>query len=129
VRFDFPGGWNGDPVNKFTPKGRTSKENEAWKWIQTLNKARTSMPALGVGKTMQYSGINGIYVFFRYTDNQKAMVVLSQNDAAQEIVMSRFAEITTGYSKLRNVMTGEITPLGNSLRVAAKGSYVFELMK
>ncbi|NBX63972.1 MAG: hypothetical protein EBT66_03295 [Bacteroidetes bacterium] len=90
---------------------------------------RTSMPALGVGKTMQYSGINGIYVFFRYTDNQKVMVVLSQNDAAQEIVMSRFAEITTGYNKLRNVMTGEITPLGTTLKVAAKGSYVFELMK
>ena len=43
VRFDFPGGWNGDPVNKFIAKGRTSKENDAWKWMQTLNKASTSI--------------------------------------------------------------------------------------
>lgn len=129
VRFDFPGGWNGDPVNKFTPKGRTSKENDAWKWMQSLNKARTSMPALGIGKTMQYSGINGIYVYFRYTDNQKVMVVLSQSDVAQDISMARFAEITKGYGKMKNIQTGEITNVGSSLKVAAKGSYVFEMIK
>lgn len=87
------------------------------------------MPALGVGKTMQFTGINGIYTYFRYTDSQKVMVVLSQSDESQEIALGRFAEITTGYTKLRNVMTGEITPLGNTLKVAAKGSYVFELVK
>jgi glycosidase len=129
VRFDFPGGWSGDPVNKFTPKGRTSKENEAWKWMQALNKARTSMPALGNGKTTQYTGINGIYAYFRYTDNQKVMVVLSQNDQPQDIALSRFAEMTQGYNKMRNIHTGEITPIGTSLKVAAKGSYVFELIK
>lgn len=87
------------------------------------------MPALGVGKTMQFTGINGIYTYFRYTDSQKVMVVLSQSDDSQEIALSRFAEITNGYTKLRNVMTGEITPLGSTLKVAAKGSYVYELVK
>ena len=87
------------------------------------------MPALGVGKTMQFTGINGIYTYFRYTDNQNVMVVLSQSDQTQEVSMSRYTEITKGYSKMRNVMTGEITPLGNSLKVTAKGSYVFELLK
>lgn len=87
------------------------------------------MPALGVGKTMQYSGINGIFTYFRYTDNQKVMVVLSQSDQSQEISLSRFVEITNGYNKLRNILTGEITPLGSTLKVAAKGSYVYELLK
>jgi hypothetical protein len=97
--------------------------------MQALNKARTSMPALGTGKTTQYTGINGIYAYFRYTDNQKVMVVLSQNDQPQDIALSRFAEMTQGYSKMRNIHTGEITPIGTSLKVAAKGSYVFELIK
>jgi hypothetical protein len=97
--------------------------------MQTLNKARTSMPALGIGKTMQYSGIKSIYVYFRYTDNQKVMVVLSQSDVAQDISMARFAEITKGYGKMKNIQTGEITTVGSSLKVAAKGSYVFEMIK
>lgn len=78
---------------------------------------------------MQYSGVNGIYAYFRYTDNQKVMVVLSQSDETQDISMARFSETTAGYSKLRNIMTGEITPLGSSLKVAAKGSLVYELLK
>lgn len=129
VRSDFPGGWNGDPVNKFTMKGRTSKENDAWKWMQALNKARTSMPALGIGKTMQYSGVNGIYVYFRYTDNQKVMVILNQSGEQQNILLSRFAEMTEGYGTMKNIHTGEVTAVGASLGVAANGSYVFEMIK
>ena len=30
VRFDFPGGWKEDPVNKFTEAGRTAQENDAF---------------------------------------------------------------------------------------------------
>jgi len=129
VRFDFPGGWSGDPVNKFTPKGRTSKENEAWKWLQTLNKARATYPALGIGKTTQYAGINGVYTYFRHTENQRLMIVLSQAESTTDIAMSRFAEMTQGYSKLKNIQTGEITPIKEKLTLAPKGSYVFELIK
>ena len=129
VRFDFPGGWPGDPVNKFTPKGRTSKENEAWKWMQTLIKARVSYPALGIGQTTQYSGINGVYTYFRHTETQRMMIVLSQVESSTEIAMARFAEITKGYGKMKNIQTGEITNVGSSLKVAAKGSYVFEMIK
>jgi len=68
-------------------------------------------------------------VYFRYTDNQKVMVVLSQSDETQDISTARFSELTSGYGKLRNIMTGEITPLGSMLKVAAKGSYVYELIK
>jgi glycosidase len=129
VRFDFPGGWPGDPVNKFTPKGRTSKENEAWKWMQTLNKARVSYPALGIGETTQYSGINGVYTYFRHTNNQRMMIVLSQAETTTDIAMSRFAEMTQGYTKLKNIQTGEVTLIKEKLTLSPKGSYVFELIK
>jgi glycosidase len=129
VRFDFTGGWPGDPVNKFTPKGRTSKENEAWKWMQTLNKARVSYPALGIGETTQYSGINGVYTYFRHTNNQRMMIVLSQAETTTDIAMSRFAEMTQGYTKLKNIQTGEVTLIKEKLTLAPKGSYVFELIK
>lgn len=129
VRFDFPGGWPGDPVNKFIPKGRTPKEAEAFKYIQTLNKVRLNNPALGNGKTTQYSGINGIYTYFRYTANQKIMVLLSQNEAAIEIDMARFSEMTQGFSKIKNIISGETIGIPQKFTALPKGSYVFELLK
>ncbi len=33
VRKDFPGGWTGDPVNKFDASGRTAQENEAFQYM------------------------------------------------------------------------------------------------
>ena len=43
--------------------------------------------------------------------------------------MSRFAEMTQGYTKLKNIQTGEVTPIKEKLTLAPKGSYVFELIK
>ena len=126
---DFPGGWKGDPVNKFSNKGRTSKENEAFKWLQTLNKLRSSNPALGSGNTANFSAIDGIYTYFRYTKNACIMVVLSRADTETNIEMNRFLEITHTYTKMRNVQGGEILVIPRIFSVPAKGSLVFELLE
>ncbi len=36
VRLDFPGGWQGDPINAFTSAGRTAPQNDAFDYIKTL---------------------------------------------------------------------------------------------
>jgi hypothetical protein len=97
--------------------------------MQTLNKARVSYPALGIGETTQYSGINGVYTYFRHTNNQRMMIVLSQAETTTDIAMSRFAEMTQGYTKLKNIQTGEVTLIKEKLTLSPKGSYVFELIK
>ena len=97
--------------------------------MQTLNKARATYPALGIGKTTQYSGINGVYSYFRHTENQRMMIVLCQAESSTEISMPRFAEMTQGYTKLKNIQTGEVIQINEKLTLAPKGSYIFELIK
>ncbi len=126
---DFPGGWKGDPVNKFSYKGRTSKENEAFKWLQTFNKLRNTNPALGSGNTANFSAIDGIFTYFRYTKNACIMVLLSRAETEITIEMNRFLEITQTYTKMRNVQSGEIFMIPRIFPVPAKGSLVFELLR
>jgi hypothetical protein len=57
------------------------------------------------------------------------MIVLSQAETTTDIAMSRFAEMTQGYTKLKNIQTGEVTLIKEKLTLSPKGSYVFELIK
>ena len=77
VRFDFPGGWPTDNVNKFAIKDRTANDHKYGNilphWLITV---KTSS-ALMYGRFMQFVPDNGVYVYFRYTDKQTVMIVLN----------------------------------------------------
>ena len=88
VRRDFPGGWKEDKVNKFEASGRTEKENEAFNFVKNLANYRKSSEAISEGKFMQFVPQDGIYVYFRYTDEQIVMVVSNTNNVSKEIKMS-----------------------------------------
>ncbi len=105
VREDFPGGWATDTVNKFTEKGRTDKENKAFNYIKTLAHFRKNSSALQSGKLMQYVPKNGIYVYFRYNDQQTIMVIVNSNEQAKTLSTKRFVERMKGFTSARNVMT------------------------
>ena len=53
VREDFPGGFAGDPRNKFLPSGRTDSENLAFDYVSKLANFRKTSTALGTGALMQ----------------------------------------------------------------------------
>lgn len=96
VREDFPGGWPKDTVNKFTKKGRNSSENEMYNYVKTIANFRKNSTALTVGKLKQFIPQNGVYVYFRYSDNgEKIMVIMNQNTTEQHLKPNRFEEIIT----------------------------------
>jgi neopullulanase len=128
VRHDFPGGWPGDPVNKFTAAGRTEKENEAFNYISKLAKFRQTSSALTTGKTMQYIVRNGVYIYFRYDNNQTIMVITNTLDRPNTPDWSVYSERTNGFTKVRNVQTGEEKPL-QGFSINGKESLVLELLK
>ena len=127
VRLDFPGGWEGDKENKFTASGRSSKENEAFNYIKTLADFRKNSSALTTGKTMQYIPKDGLYVYFRYDKNQTIMVVSNTNDKSADIKTDRFKERTNGFTKMKNIFTGEVADL-KDFSIDAKASGVWELI-
>lgn len=128
VRPDFPGGWQGDPVNKFTSSGRNEKENEAFNYISKLAHFRKTSPALTTGKTMQYVVRDGVYIYFRYDDKQTVMVITNTGQNKFKPDWSIYSERTKGFSKMKNVITGETIAM-EGFDIMPKTSLVLELNK
>jgi glycosidase len=129
VRQDFPGGWPSDSLNKFSITGRNAKEEDIWRYIAKLANFRKSSSALTNGKLMQYVPFgNGVYIYFRYSNDQTVMVVMNTSKEQKDIVPSNYSERTNGFSKMKNIITGEVTEL-KDFSVEAKASGVWELVK
>jgi len=128
VRQDFPGGWKGDKSNKFTAAGRSATENEIWDHISTLANYRKRSSAITTGKMMQFTPQDGVYVYFRYDDNQTVMVVMNTAKENKTVNLERFEERTKGFSKMKNILSGTVTEI-KDVDLATYRSAVFELLK
>jgi neopullulanase len=129
IRKDFPGGWPGDPVNKFTRQGRTDRENAAFELTKTLIKYRNATPALQTGKLMQFVAENGVYTYFRYDADKTVMVLLNSAKTEKTVNTARFEERMRGFSSARNVITGEVIRDLSTLTVQRNSPLMLELMK
>lgn len=127
VRLDFPGGWPGDKVNKFTREGRTEKENEAFEWTKKLANFRKNSSAIKTGKMMQYVPEDGVYVYFRYDDNQTVMCVMNTQEKPMTIDTKRFTERIKGFKQGREVATDIIHNVQATLSIPQKYMLVLEL--
>jgi neopullulanase len=128
VRLDFPGGWPGDKENKFTIQGRTVKDQEIYQHLATLANFRKTSAALTTGKLMQYLPADGVYVYFRYTNNQTVMVIINTSKSEKQVDINKFTERTSGFTAYKDIITGKSEKAG----VVSVGSYnskVFELIK
>ena len=128
VREDFPGGRSGDPTNKFTATGRNDKENETFNYISALAGFRKKSSALTTGKTTQFVPANGMYTYFRYDAKQTIMVITNTGDKAAKPNWDSYSERTTGFTKIKDVITGK-TLLFGELELQPKDCFVFELLK
>ena len=105
VRLDFPGGWLGDAVNKFTIAGRTQKDQAIYQHLATLANFRKTSSALTTGKFIQYIPEEGVYVYFRYDNKQTVMVVMNTAKDEKKISLTRFSERINGFTKYKDVLT------------------------
>lgn len=128
VRYDFPGGWKEDPVNKFTRAGRNDQENAAFDYLSKLLHFRKTSSAITNGKTMQYVVRNATYVYFRYDEKQTVMVITNTGNSAYKPDWNIYQERVKGFTKMRNIQTGEVVSL-EGYSIPAKEGAVFELIK
>ncbi|MDT8401665.1 MAG: glycoside hydrolase family 13 protein [Bacteroidales bacterium] len=128
IRTDFPGGWEGDPLNAFTAEGRTSEQNEAWNYMQKLLKWRKNNKAITEGKLIHYSpGNDDCYVYARIKDDRTTLVILNGGDKEQQLGMDRYSEVIGSYTRGVDVITEEVLDLKSHINVPARGVYVMEL--
>lgn len=129
VRMDFPGGWASDSVNKFTAAGRTVREDSIWDYIAKLANFRKSSSAITSGKMMQYEPKEGgLYVYFRYDSKQTIMTILNTSKKKEKVVIKYYYERTNGFTKMKNIITGEVAPL-EDFSLMPMESGVWELEK
>lgn len=125
VRLDFAGGWKNDKKNAFTGEGLTDAEKSMQQYVRTLANFRKQSSALKTGKMMQYLPVDGLYVYFRYDQQQTIMCVMNTSDKEQTVSFDKYAERTTGFSKGMDVVSGNT--IERSSKIAAKKMWILEL--
>jgi glycosidase len=128
VRLDFPGGWKGDQKNAFTGEGLSADELSVQSLIRTLANFRKTSSAIKTGKMMQYLPDNGLYTYFRYDSKQTVMVAMNTSDQELTVMPNRYSERTSGFGKMKNVITGNVSNL-EDFKLGPKETVVMELMK
>ena len=129
VREDFPGGWDGDTMSKFTKEGRTEKENEAFEYVKLLSNYRKNNPVLHDGKLMQFVPYDGVYTFFRYSKTQSVMIVVNSNDKEIDLDTTPFEERTKGFKSAKNIVTNEMLSDFKTINVPAHTTLILELQR
>ena len=114
-------------VNAFTGRGLNDTALEVQQLIRTLANFRKTSPALTKGKLMQFIPVNGLYVYFRYTDAQTIMCIMNTSDKEKAVNFTDYPERTTGFTSGHNVITGQ--QIMASFTIPAKQMWVVELRK
>ncbi|MEZ5196005.1 MAG: cyclomaltodextrinase C-terminal domain-containing protein [Bacteroidales bacterium] len=126
IRSDFPGGWKGDEVNAFDNKGLNNQQLAAKNYIRTVLNWRKNKECIHKGKLTHYDPLKGVYVFFRYTDNEMVMVILNKNETEVKLDMNRFKEVAGGYKTATDLFTDRVYFLEN-LTIPARSPLILEL--
>ena len=127
IRSDFPGGWEGDPINAFTGEGLTAQQKEAFAYIQSLAHLRRESCALNMGTLLHYIPQNEVYVYFRTFEDEHKMIVLNRNSEEVSLDLSRFQQGLEDFSAAIEVWTGETTSLEETLTIAPMGALILDL--
>jgi glycosidase len=127
VRLDFPGGWAGDKKNAFTEQGLSVEEADFLHYVQKLGAYRSNSSALKTGKMMQYLPEDGLYVYFRYDNNNTVMCVMNTDNKAREVNFAKYAERTHTFTTGKDIITGN--KIGAQFTIPAMSMQVIELTK
>ena len=127
IRRDFPGGWQGDSINAFTPAGRNSAQSEYFNFTAKLLNWRKNKPVIHTGLLTHYVPENDVYVYFRYNDTEKIMVILNNNESEQTLKIDRYAQSLESKTSGTDVMTGKTYDLKSNLIVPKESALILEL--
>ncbi len=119
IRSDFPGGWDGDSKNAFTGTGMSDEQKATQAYFKTLLNWRKTSDAVHNGGLKHYNPKQDIYAFFRYTENDKVMTILSKSDKDISLDLGRFSELINGNEKGKEIISGKSVDLSQGLTVPA----------
>lgn len=127
IRRDFPGGWQGDVQDAFTNSGRTDIQNQFFNFTKKLFNWRKTKAVIHYGKTMQFVPHDNVYVYFRYNETDKVMVIINNSTNEKTVDLKRFTEMLQSSKRGIDIITNTTISLENQLKVEGKTSLIIEL--
>jgi glycosidase len=126
IREDMKGGWAGDSSDYFRHHGLSPLQKSAYAYFQKLSLWRKS--AIGpASKLMQYVPEDGVYVYFRYGDGKKVMVVYNGSSKQASVKLSRFKDLLKGNESFLDILTGESLSDVQTISVETGEIRIFEV--
>jgi glycosidase len=144
-RIDFPGGWEGDSVDLFTPEGRAAAgyTRDAdytaaaglHDYARALFRWRKGCPVIHHGKTLHFLSRKNVdavnytdntYAYFRYDDQDAVFVYINNTAEERSLDWNHYREFVSGPVQGRNVLTGEQTVLQDGVTVAPRSALIVE---
>ena len=129
IREDFPGGWQGDAVNAFTGEGLSAEQKEAQAFMKQIMNWRKNNKAVTTGKLKHFLPEDGVYVYFRYTDEETVMVVINNNDESRTFKTQRFDECLNGWTTGTDIISRTWFDQLKMISVPAMSARIIELKK
>ncbi len=127
LRMEFPGGWPDHESSAFTGEGLADSALEAQQFMRTLLNWRKDADVIHNGKLMQYTPMRGVYVYFRYDDDDTVMVVFNRGDEAADIDLERFNERLDPAAQGTDVITGASYDLSSRLEIGPQSVLLLEV--
>ncbi|WP_423129956.1 glycoside hydrolase family 13 protein [Gaoshiqia sp. Z1-71] len=129
IRSDFPGGWDGDRVNAFTGEGLSAGQKDMQHYLRTIQSWRKNKEVIHSGKLMHFVPQDGIYVYFRYNNDDAVMVVLNKNRETKNLSTERFAEVMKGYINGTEIISASRINDLTMITVPARSAMIIQLKK
>ena len=126
VRKDFPGGWAGDKHNAFIAEGRTQAENWMFDWLSRLLHWRQGNKVIIHGKQTQFCPYKGVYVVARQYHGKTVMTIINGKKEANELEVSRYAEIIGSHEKATDVTDGRTVLVNKNVRLRPRQTMILE---
>jgi neopullulanase len=127
IRRDFPGGWAGDSINAFIQSGRTEMQAEYYNFTSKLMNWRKNKSVIHNGELLHYAPQNDIYVYFRYNEKERIVVIINNNETEQTLKTERFEEGLKGFKFGKDVMTNVVFDLTNAIPIPKQTALILEL--
>ena len=124
VRQDFPGGFPGDKVNKFTNEGRTKAENAMFDWTSRLLHWRQNNDVIYKGTQTQFIPWHGVYVLARQYNGKTVLTILNGKKADNQVDVARYAEVIGSHTTATDVLTGATVDLTKNIPLTQRQAMV-----
>ena len=138
-RIDFPGGWEGDEAQLFTPEGRAaagqtstadySTAADLHDYTARLFGWRKGKEVLHTGKTLHFMTRDNTYAFFRYNETDAVFVYVNNTDHDMQVPWNHYAELAPVAVRAHDPLSGTDLTLDGNTVVPAMSVLVAEFKR